>query len=85
MADKWIQKADAKMKSKGTKGSFGKTTEKKVRAAKKEGGVMAKKAQFAENIKKIAKNREGKTKAPGKKMPAKAGKMVGGHNAIHRG
>jgi hypothetical protein len=55
---KWIQKATAKMKEKGTLGSFGKTTEKKVAAAKKKGGKMAKKAVFAENMKKISQKRK---------------------------
>ena len=35
MAKHWIQSATAKMKEKGTLGSFGKTTEKKVARAKK--------------------------------------------------
>lgn len=84
----FIQGATARMEKKGTIGSFGKATEKKISTAKKEGGVMKKKAVFAENMKHIAEKhkREGKTKPPAKKkMPAKAGKMVGGHNAIHRG
>lgn len=51
---KWIQEAVQKMKAKGTLGSFGKATSKKVAAAKKEGGVMKKKAIFAENMRKIA-------------------------------
>lgn len=55
MADKWIQKADKKMEAKGTKGSFGKATEKKIAAAKREGGAEKKKAVFAQNMKKIAK------------------------------
>ncbi len=40
----WIQPAVAKMKEKGTLGSFGKATPKKIAAAKKEGGTMEKKA-----------------------------------------
>lgn len=46
----WIEKATAKMKKKGTLGSFGKATPSKISRAKKEGGVMAKKAIFAENV-----------------------------------
>lgn len=52
---KWIQKAVNKMKKKGTLGSFGKATVKKIAKAKKKGGKMAKKAIFAQNMKKIAK------------------------------
>jgi len=57
MAQKWIQKATAKMKKKGTLGTFGKATRKKIAAAKKAGGKMAKKAIFAQNMKKIARKR----------------------------
>jgi hypothetical protein len=52
---KWIQKAVAKMKQKGTLGSFGKATEAKIEAGKKAGGKQAKKAIFAENVSKIAR------------------------------
>jgi hypothetical protein len=55
MAEKWIQGAVSKMKEKGTLGSFGKATPKKIAAAKKEGGKMEKKAVFAANMKKISK------------------------------
>lgn len=51
---KWIQKATAKMKKKGTLGSFGKATPKKLAAGKKKGGKAEKKAVFAANMKKIA-------------------------------
>lgn len=54
MAGKWIQPAVKKMEEKGTVGSFGKATESKIRAAKKAGGKRAKKAIFAENMKRIA-------------------------------
>lgn len=57
---KWIQKATAKMKKKGTLGSFGKATPKKISAAKKKGGKAKKKAIFAGNMKKIARRRIGK-------------------------
>ncbi len=57
MAKKWIQKATAKMKKKGTLGSFGKATPKKIAAAKKKGGKAAKKAVFAANMKEIAKRK----------------------------
>jgi hypothetical protein len=51
---KWIQKATAKMKRKGTLGKFGKATSKKIAAAKRKGGKAEKRAVFAENMKKIA-------------------------------
>lgn len=47
---KFIQKAVARMKEKGTLGSFGKATPSKIARAKKEGGEMEKKAIFAENV-----------------------------------
>lgn len=56
----WIQKATAKMKKKGTLGSFGKATPKKIAAAKKKGGKAEKKAIFAQNMKKIAAKRRHK-------------------------
>ncbi len=52
---KWIQAATARMKRKGTVGSFGKVTKKKVAAAKKKGGKAAKKAQFAVNVTRAAR------------------------------
>lgn len=55
MAKKWIQEAVSKMKQKGTLGSFGKATPKKIAAAKAKGGKMEKKAIFAENMKKLRK------------------------------
>ena len=60
MAGKWIQAATEKMKEKGTLGSFGKATSKKISAAKKEGGKMKKKAIFAENMKKISHKKTSK-------------------------
>ena len=55
MADKWIQDATKKMKKNGTLGSFGKATDKKIAACKKAGGAEAKKAIFAQNMKRISK------------------------------
>lgn len=52
---KWIQKATAKMKKKGTLGKFGKATSKKIAAAKKKGGKAKKRAIFAQNMKKISR------------------------------
>ena len=62
---KWIQKADEEMERKGTKGSFGKATPKKIARAKKHGGKEKKRAIFAQNMRKIAlkHKREGKTKS----------------------
>lgn len=54
MAEKFIQKATARMKAKGTLGKFGKATDKKIATAKREGGIRAKEAIFAENMKHIA-------------------------------
>lgn len=54
---KWIQKATAKMKAKGTLGSFGKATPSKIAAGKKAGGLQEKKAVFAENMKKISRGK----------------------------
>lgn len=54
----WIQAATAKIKAEGTQGSFGAATPKKIAAAKKQGGRMAKKAIFAQNMKKISKKRK---------------------------
>ena len=58
MASKWIQAARTKMEKKGTVGSFGKATPGKIARAKKEGGKEEKKAIFAQNMAKIARNRK---------------------------
>lgn len=50
----WIEKAAAKMKKKGTLGSFGKATPRKIAAAKKAGGLQEKKAVFAQNVMKVS-------------------------------
>lgn len=60
MAKKFIQDAEERMEEKGSVGSFGKATSKKISAGKKKGGVMKKKAVFAENMKKIAQKRASK-------------------------
>ncbi len=54
MAKKWIQSATDEMEDKGTLGSFGKATPKKIAAGMKDGGAMKKKAVFANNMRKIA-------------------------------
>jgi len=59
----WIQKAAAKMKKKGTLGKFGKATEKKIKAGKKAGGLQAKRAIFAANMKEIAEHRKRQKRA----------------------
>jgi hypothetical protein len=53
----WIGAATRRMKRKGTLGSFGKATKKKIAAAKRKGGKAAKKAVFAQNMKRIAAKR----------------------------
>jgi hypothetical protein len=57
---KWIQAATARMKRKGTLGKFGKATNKKIKRGLKAGGIEAKRANFARNMKKIARNRKRK-------------------------
>lgn len=69
---KWIQEAVKKMKAKGTLGSFGKATEEKISAARAKGGKMAKKAQFAANMKKIARKKAAKNLARKKARAAYA-------------
>lgn len=54
---KWIQAAEEKMEKKGTAGKFGKATAKKIATARKKGGIEAKRANFAANMKKIAAKR----------------------------
>ena len=58
MAKRWIQKAVSKMKAKGTLGSYGKSTAKKNKKNIAKGGKIGKKAQFAENMRKIAKKKK---------------------------
>lgn len=62
MAEKWIQEATDRMKSKGTLGKFGKATSKKIARMKKKGGKSEKEAVFAQNMKKIAAKRKRGTK-----------------------
>ena len=58
MAGKWIQEASEEMERKGTKGKFGAATRSKIAKGKKAGGKQAKRAQFAENMKKLAAKRK---------------------------
>jgi len=53
----WIASATARMRKKGTLGSFGKATPSHIERAKAQGGLMKKKAVFAENMRKIAHKR----------------------------
>lgn len=62
MTDRWIQKAREKIEAKGSEGSFGKATAKKIASGKKQGGVAEKKAVFAQNMKRIAEKRARKKK-----------------------
>jgi len=50
----WMEHAAAKMKAKGTVGSFGKATSKKIKKGLAAGGKMAKKAGFAKAAKSVA-------------------------------
>lgn len=58
MAEKWIQGARESMEKRGTVGKFGKATASKVAAAKREGGTREKEAVFAQNMRKIARERK---------------------------
>jgi hypothetical protein len=60
---KWIQKATAKMKKKGTLGKFGPARKGKIARAKKKGGLAKKRAVFAENMKTIAARRKKRGRA----------------------
>ena len=53
----WIQAATDRMKKKGTLGKFGKATDKRIAAGKAAGGVRAKEAVFAQNMRSMASHR----------------------------
>jgi hypothetical protein len=55
----WMEDAAASMKKRGTLGSFGKATPKKIAAGKKKGGKAEKKAIFAKTAKKVAEKKRG--------------------------
>lgn len=57
---KWIQHAREEMERKGTVGKFGRTTARKVARAKKHEGLEAKRAIFAQNMKRLAEKRKHK-------------------------
>jgi hypothetical protein len=50
----WMEHAAAKMKRKGTVGSFGKATSKNISKGLAKGGKQAKKAAFAKAAKSVA-------------------------------
>jgi hypothetical protein len=56
----FLQRARASMEKRGTVGSFGKATPKKIKAGLAKGGAQAKKAGFAKAMKTIAARRKGK-------------------------
>ncbi len=60
----WIQKATERMKRRGTLGKFGRATKAKIAAGKAKGGIVAKRAIFAENMKRIAERAA--KRAPGR-------------------
>lgn len=53
----WMEHAETRMEKKGTKGSFGKATKKKISAGKSAGGKREKKAVFAQNAAKAARGK----------------------------
>ena len=63
---RWIQGAREEMERKGTIGKFGRTTEKKVARAKAHGGKEAKRAVFAQNMKRLAAKRKNKSRPSGR-------------------
>ena len=54
----FLAKARESMEERGTVGSFGKATPKKIKAGLKKGGAMAKKAGFAKAMRTIARERK---------------------------
>jgi len=56
----FFQRANASMERRGTKGSFGKATPKKIKAGLNAGGARAKKAAFAKAAKTVARRRKAK-------------------------
>ena len=51
----WMEKASARMKAKGTKGSYGHKTVAQMKRDKAKGGAIGKKANFALNARKGSK------------------------------
>ena len=54
---RWLQAARESMEKRGTVGAFGKATPKKIARGLREGGIQAKRAQFAKNMKAMAARR----------------------------
>lgn len=54
----FLAKARESMERRGTVGSFGAATPKKIKAGLKKGGAMAKKAGFAKAMRTIARERK---------------------------
>jgi len=63
MAKGWIKDASDEMDRKGAKGKFGPSTNKKIAAGVRKGGVEKKRAIFAKNMKAIARKRTARKKA----------------------
>lgn len=55
---RWIQAAAQRMKEKGTEGAFGPATQKNIARGLAKGGLQAKRAQFAKNMRAIARKRK---------------------------
>jgi len=55
---KWLQKARKRMEAKGTVGSYGSKSVAQEKKDIKKGGKLAKKAQFALNMKRLASKRK---------------------------
>jgi len=64
--NRWIQGAREEMERKGTVGKFGRATASKIARGKAKGGKEAKRAQFAENMKRIASKRKNKSRPSGR-------------------
>ena len=52
---KFIQKATERMEEKGTEGAFGKATDSKIKRGLEHGALEAKRANFARNMRNIAR------------------------------
>jgi hypothetical protein len=63
---KWLQSAREGMEERGTVGKFGKATRSKIARAKKHGGKEAKRAVFAETMKKLAARRKRRGRGRGR-------------------
>lgn len=55
---RWLQKASARMKARGTKGSYGHKTVAQMKRDKAKGGAIARKANFALNAHRISARRK---------------------------